>query len=101
MVYLEEGVDVLRRGWLFDDIDERHLHERQRIFGRSLFVCLIDGWMDLSVHFSGVPTYSIILALACGFGFGVGAFDAIPIDVFLLNVFVGMDRSMEVFVLQA
>lgn len=101
MVYLEEGVDVLRRGWISDDIDERHLYERQRIFGRSLSVCLIDGWMDLSVHFSGVPMYSIILALACGFGFGVGAFDAIQIDVFLLNVFVGMDRSMEVFVLQA
>jgi hypothetical protein len=53
---------------------------------------LIDRWIDLSVHFSGVPIYSIILALACGFGFGVGAFDAIPIDVFLLSLFVRIDE---------
>lgn len=72
-------------GRICDDIVsmiERHLHERQHTFGRSLFDCSIDGWIDLSVHFSGDPFVQQHLSLGPVRGFGVGAFDAIPIDVF-------------------
>jgi hypothetical protein len=108
VVYVEEVDNIVRRfgrkdgkmdmrpyqwtaGRICDDIDERHgIYPSDSTHLAGL--CLIDRWIDLSVHFSGVPIYSIILALACGFGFGVGAFDAIPIDVFLLSLFVRIDE---------
>jgi len=44
------------------------------------------------VHFSGDSFVQQHLGLGPVRGFGVGAFDAIPIDVFLLSLFVRIDE---------